>query len=291
MFWLVFRTPWLILFIACATLNFKRKKERAMVRTPWSILFIACATCLPVAVAADWQDAVVQGDAFYAKRHDTNGGRKNLEKAIERYEAALDGIPKKDKKSRSEVYTKLSRAYFKLAHYFAKDDDEIVDLSDKGEDWAKRAIEADPKNADAHYWKAANLGLFRSIKRVSFRGGLMGGDIKRGFERAIAIDEKCVYGCAYMRLGEYLLSRGDAEEAKGYAEKAVKIEPRFLMNQIILAEILWENGDRAGAKEILRHIAAQKDDILPTEILENRHIIEKSKMILKDLDEGREPDW
>ncbi|MFQ5862631.1 MAG: tetratricopeptide repeat protein [Candidatus Brocadiales bacterium] len=260
-------------------------------KTLWLTLFITCTISPSITVSADWQEAIRQGDEFYAERHDANGGRENLEAAIKKYEEALGGIPKKDKKSRSGVCVKLSRSHFKLAYYFAKDDDETLELSDEGESWAKKAIKADPQNAEAYYWKAANLGLFRGIKRVSFRGGLMGGKIKEGFEKAAALDERCEYGCAYMRLGEYLLARGEAEEAKGYAEKSVEIEPRFLMSQIILAEILWENGDKAGARKILRHIAAQQEDVLPAEILENRHIIKKSKMILEDLEKGHDPDW
>lgn len=261
-------------------------------RSLWPTLFIivVCLMCQP-ATATGWQDAVRQGDELYARRHEVNGGRENLEAAIERYKEALEGIPGDDRKSLSKLYVKLSRAYFKLAHYFAEGEEEVLEFCDKGEDWAKKAIKADPRNADAYYWKAANLGLFRSINRVSFRGGLMGGKIKEGFERAIALDERCEHGCAYMRLGEYLLARGNPEEAIGYARKAVEIGPKYLMNHIILAEILWESGNRSEAREVLEYIAAQEEGILPSEILENRYIIRKARGILEDLRGGKEPDW
>lgn len=260
-------------------------------QTLWVTLFIVACTVYPsTTIAGDWQSLVQQGDELYAKRADTNG-EKDIYNAILKYEEALREIPKTEEKTLAGVYIKLSRSYFTLAEYFAKDDDDLSELSDKGQNWAEEAMDADPKSAEAHYWMGANLGLWRSVHKVSFRGGLAGGGIKDAFKKAAELDPNGLYGMPYMRLAEFELSTGNPQDALSYAEKAVKIGPKLLMNKIILAEILWENNDKAKAKKVLEDIAAQKDDILPSEVLENRDTIKKAKKILEELNKGEEPDW
>lgn len=268
------------------TLNSSTRPRRA-----FAIVFIVLVLYGTSAMAVDWRDRVGEGDELYSKRHELNKGRENLQEAIGKYKEALRGIPEGDEKGCSEIKTRLSRAYFKLAYYFMEEGKERLKACEEGERWAKGAIEADPQNPEAYYWKAVNLGLYRDMKRYSFRGGLTGGEIKEGFQEAAALDERGLYGAPHMRLAEYLMARGDIEEAKKHATYAVDIEPRFLYNQIVLAEVLWENGDKVGSKGRLEYISSQPEDVLPSEILENREIIEKAKRILRDLKEGKDPDW
>lgn len=261
-------------------------------KIPWlAVSLFACSMiCSPIAIAADWQSIVQQGDQLYSQRSESEG-KKKLEDAIKKYEEALKEIPKDNKKARAGVYIGLARADFKIARYFAETDDAVADYSDKGQDWAKKAIDMDSKSAEAHYWMGANLGIWRGVNKASFRGGLMGGGIKKEFEKAAELDPKGLYGLPDMRIAEYLLARGDAEKAQGYAEKAVKIAPEMLVNKIMLAEILWKNNNQLGSKKLLNEIVSQKDDVLPGEILENRETITRAKRVLNNIANHNDPDW
>ncbi|MCB7129055.1 MAG: hypothetical protein J3T61_05920 [Candidatus Brocadiales bacterium] len=255
-----------------------------------ALAVIACIVYPYVPVYADWQSTVKQGDELYAKRSDKDG-RKELEAAIKQYEAAVKEIPEKDEKARAGVYVKLSRAYYKIAQYFSQSDDDRSNMSDKGQKWAEKAIDIEPKNAEAHYYMGTNLGLWRSIHKASFRGGLTGGGIKKEFQKAADLDPKGLYGQPDMRTAEYLLARGDSQKALSYAKKAVEIQPKLLMNKLILAQAMWVTNDQMGSRKVLAEIAAQSDDIIPSEILENRDTIKEAKQIQGNIANNNEPDW
>ncbi|MHC4197562.1 MAG: tetratricopeptide repeat protein [Planctomycetota bacterium] len=259
-------------------------------KTLWLTLFIiVCTIHPPITLLADWKEAVKQGDKLYGKRAEKNG-KKDLYAAIKKYEEATSEISKNDEKTLSKVYVKLSQAYFTLAEYFAKDDDELSDLTDEGQDWAKEAVEADPKNAEAYYWLGANMALWRTVHKLSFRGGLTGGGIKKLLKKAAELDPNCAYGLPYMLLADLELSKGNLKDAQSNAAKGALVEPKMLKNQLILAEVVWKN-NKAEAKTILKHISNQSYNILPSETLENRSAIEKAKKILEELKKGNEPDW
>ena len=260
-------------------------------KTVWiALTVLACTVYSSVVVFADWQSIVQQGDELYAKRSEKDG-RAKLEAAIKKYEAAVKEIPENDKKARARVYVDLSRAYFKITEYLSTSDEDRSNQSNKGQNWAQKAIDADPKSAEAHYYMAANLGLWRLLHKASFRGGLTGGGIKKEFKKAADLDPKGLQGSPDRGIAEYLLARGDSEKAQGYAEKAVKIGPKMLINKLILAQALWENNDKPGSKKLLNEIAANSDDILPSDVLENRDAIMKTKRILGNIANNNEPDW
>jgi hypothetical protein len=252
--------------------------------------FIACVVYASVATSADWQATLQQGDELYNKRSESTG-ENDVNASIKKYEEALKGIPESDEKARLDVYIKLSRAYFTLADVFAKKDEAQSEFSNQGQDWAEKALDIDEDSAAAHYWMGSNLGLWREINRVSFRGGLGGGGIMKEFEKAAQLDPKGLDGMPYMRMAEFSLAKDNPEEAKKYAEEAVKIQPKLLKNKLILAQALWENEDKAGSKKLLDNIASQPDNSLPNAILENRVAIEAAKRVLQDIASGSTPDW
>ncbi|MHC4198064.1 MAG: tetratricopeptide repeat protein [Planctomycetota bacterium] len=252
--------------------------------------FVACVVYASVASSADWQAAVKEGDELYNKRYESNG-EKDVNASIKKYEEALKGIPESDEKAQLDVYIKLSRANFTLADVFAKEDEAEAEFSNKGQDWAKKALDIDDDSAAARYWMGANLGVWRGVNRVSFRGGLGGGGIMKEFEKAAKLDPKGLDGMPYMRMGEFSMAKSNLEEAKKYAEEAVKIQPKLLKNKLILAEALWKNEDKADSKKLLEDIASQPDNILPNAILENRVAIEVAKRVLQGIAKGGTPDW
>ncbi|MCQ4574724.1 MAG: TRAP transporter TatT component family protein [Candidatus Brocadiales bacterium] len=255
------------------------------------ILFVVACTAHPfISVAADWQETVKQGDELYGKRAGANG-KEDIDAAIKKYEEALKGIPKGDEKSLSGVYVKLAQAYFTLGAYFSNGKDELSDLTDEGQRWAKKAKDADPESAEAYYWLGANLGLWRTVNKLSFRGGLTGGGIKKLFKKAAELDPDCEYGLPNMLLADLELSKGKLGEAESNVAKAVVAGPELLKNQLALAKILWNKNDKEEARKTLEHISRQSDDILPSKVLENRRTIAKAKKILEELKKGSEPDW
>ncbi|MCW8966698.1 MAG: hypothetical protein OQK82_08460, partial [Candidatus Pacearchaeota archaeon] len=79
----------------------------------------------------------------------------------------LNNLLEQEAENKSEIYWRLSRATYRIGEAGMKSRDDkskLRDMFKEGESYADKAIELDPLNAYAFYWKASNLGLWTQLK-------------------------------------------------------------------------------------------------------------------------------
>jgi hypothetical protein len=68
---------------------------------------------------------------------------------------------------KTEIYWRLSRATYRIGEAGkakGEDNNKLLDISKEGEMFADKALVLDPRNSEAFYWKASNLGLWTQLK-------------------------------------------------------------------------------------------------------------------------------
>lgn len=126
------------------------------------------------------------------------------------------------------------------------DREELLSGYEKGEELALQALELDPDNHHAIYWKAANVGRWGQTKGILdslFKAGPMRDDL----ERAVSIapdhaDSYYVLGALYYSVPGFI-SFGNIEYSVSYARRAIEArrgEPMRPSYYIQLAQSLWK---------------------------------------------------
>ena len=120
---------------------------------------------------------------------------------------------------------------------------------------AKRALQAEERNAQGHFLCAAALGSAERLKGIA-NAGLVLGEIKQHVRRAIELDPAHaqalqMMGGLYAEL-PWLLG-GNEREAESYLRRAIEADERYTNAHLILARLLIKQG-RAG--EARAHLKA-----------------------------------
>ena len=244
-------------------------------------------------VSADWKQCMDEGDKLFAHRNHEGEEATSMQEAIKKYQEALAGVPKDkgNETALSDIYLRLSRANFELAYYCLSDDDKVLKGYKDGIDYADKAVDINNKNGEAYFWRGVSTGSYRDKKKVSGVGGLFGGGIKKDFQRAIKLDDKCDYGGPHRFMAEFHLATNDTDDANIHALLAVEIAPNYLYNQYVLAKVLWALGQKSQAIERLKYILSKGPDVIPDAAMENRAIIKATKSTLEDINNKKEPRW
>jgi tetratricopeptide (TPR) repeat protein len=123
----------------------------------------------------------------------------------------------------------------------------------------KRAVEAEPSNAAAHFWLAQVAGT-RAAHVWAVSAFFMAKRAKREFERAVQLDPT---NARYLEgLGRYLarapgIVGGDRDSARALAVNLNRIDP--MRGTSLLVELLWRSpapADRARADSLIEAFAA-----------------------------------
>ena len=207
---------------------------------------------------------------FYNRRDRS----KHLQSAIETYKNVLAQMPEKCEdcnKKRAEVLIELSRCYFKMAEYHAKDNDEKAQWFEMGEGCGREATACDPNNAGGYYWLAQNLGKHGSISKLYFLNR------KSDFEDALRKAEELDnpqnpydYSGINRTLAAYYTPRfmwGNLDKALEYAKK-IEDSPRYLSNLSVLADLYWKF-DRKKAIEYAKRALHADLSLFPETQFEN----------------------
>ena len=170
---------------------------------------------------------------------------ESLQSAIEIYQNVLKQIPERDgicNKKRAAVLVELSRCYFKMAEYHAKDNNEKATWFEMGEAYGREAIALDPNNAGGYYWMAQNLGEHGGISKLYFLTKKC--DFEEALKKAEALDnpqKPYDYSGINRTLAAYYTPRflwGNLDKALEYAKK-MEDSPRYLSNLSVLADLYW----------------------------------------------------
>jgi tetratricopeptide (TPR) repeat protein len=154
----------------------------------------------------------------------------------------------------------LAQAAFLYGDVRGKTPEEKLDAYEQGRQAAKRAAEAAPKNARAHFWYATNAGRWGQTKGV-VRSLFLLPEVKRGMETAIELDPR--FPQAYVLAGTVYyevpgLFGGDLEKSEALFRKGLEVDPRFTGLRVGLARTLIKRGRPDEARRELQAVLDEK---------------------------------
>ncbi len=171
-----------------------------------------------------------------------------LEQVIPLYRAAIERNPK-----HAVLYRRLALACLEFGELL---EEGAAEWYRCGHDAAKRALELDEANAEAHFLFAATKGLLAEplpFWRISPKTPF---DLERHLLRALELD--AAHARALNMMGMLLnevpgplraLMKGNKGEAEGYLLRAVKADPTSTRQRLLLAEYYDELGNSHLAAE------------------------------------------
>jgi hypothetical protein len=155
---------------------------------------------------------------------------------------ALDKATKADPKS-FEAQWKAARMATELADEYYDDKTKRAHFSGRGIDYAKAAIELDPKRVEGHYYSATNQGLSATTKVVGAK--FMVPSVRDAAKKALGIDA-CfdhggpprVLGSLYAEAPPWPASIGDPDKGVELMKQAQQCGPEWPQNNYLLGNAL-----------------------------------------------------
>jgi tetratricopeptide (TPR) repeat protein len=154
----------------------------------------------------------------------------------------------------------LAQIAFLYGDVRAKTSEEKLEAYEQGRQAAKRAADAAPKNARAHFWYATNAGRWGQTKGV-LRSLFLLPEVKRGMETALELDPR--FPQAYVLAGTVYyevpgLFGGDLEKSEALFRKGLEIDARFTGLRVGLARTLVKRERIAEARRELQAVLDEK---------------------------------
>ncbi len=187
---------------------------------------------------------------------------------------------------RSRANWEAAKAYSNYNYFANLEEDETINVLEKGKEYAERAIEEDPENARAHFWLGSIIGELGQEQGIM--GSLASVDpMQEALEKAIELDPDFapaydVLARLYRQAPGWPLSIGDDEEALKYSKKSVEVAPNNSTYLWRLYEIYRELDREEKAEEVLEEILdlPETNDFVREDVGE---IKEKAEAELEDL--------
>jgi tetratricopeptide (TPR) repeat protein len=138
--------------------------------------------------------------------------------------------------------------------------DQRLEAYDRGREAAKRALEADPKNALAHFWYATNSGRWAQTKGV-LRSLFLLPTIKEEIQTVLDLAPNFtgVYSLAGNVYYEVPgLFGGDMVKAEEMFRRGLALDPKFTGMRVGLGKVLIKEGRVAEARRELQAVLDEK---------------------------------
>lgn len=176
--------------------------------------------------------------------------------------------------------TKLAGLYLDAGDDLYRKKSKRRQAYEEGARIAKRALELQELNAQAHYFYAANLGSAAELKGI-LAGVLTIRRLKKHLSRALELDPD--YSAALHMKGMLLeelpgLLGGDSEEALRYLQRAIEVDPTYTHARLNLAKAYIARDNVPAAERQLRAILATKQPRNPY-MWSRRHKPEAEKLL------------
>ncbi len=206
---------------------------------------------LLLALPASAQSTLEQARGLYLNYHED----------LSRLDAVRDQLEqmlKTDPQVQAMIF--LSRVCFTWGDVRAKDENEKLQAYERGRDVGKRAVELAPRDPEAHFWYAVNLGRWSTTKgvlRSLFNAPTLDQEIKIILE--LAPNHPGIHGLA----GNYYLELpgllgGDIKKAEQHFRKGLTIDPHFTAIRVDLARLFIRQERYDEARRELRKVLEEK---------------------------------
>jgi tetratricopeptide (TPR) repeat protein len=154
----------------------------------------------------------------------------------------------------------LARAWFLFGEERAKTEDDKVAAYARARDYAKRATELAPKDADAHLWYAITLGTWSQAKGL-LRSALALRDLRKEVDIVLRLDPNNIE--AHIMAGSIarelpIVLGGDRKEAEEHFKTAQRLDPKLTGVRIELAQLYINLGRYADARQQLQAVLAER---------------------------------
>lgn len=215
-------------------------------------LFLSLLVLLVATLPASAQSTLERARVLYTNYHEDLA-------RLDTVRTMLEEMLKTDPQIQAMVL--LSRVCFTWGDVRAKDDDEKVAAYERGRDVGLRAVELAPKNPEAHFWYAVNLGRWSQTKgvlRSLFNVPAMDREIKLILELAPKHPgAHALAGNYYFALPGFI--GGDLEKAERHFKKSLEYDPHFTAARVDLARLWIKKGGLAEARRELRKVLDEKN--------------------------------
>ncbi len=136
-------------------------------------------------------------------------------------------------------------------------------LYEKGQAFADDGIARDARCGDCWFWRGANLGRFGETRGVL--NSLFGlNDVRNAFAKALEIDPKnddAVLSLAIVDQKVPGFAGGDIKRAESTMRRVLKASPGFTRAMLDLAELLWERGENDEARRWAQKAIDEKNPL------------------------------
>lgn len=209
-----------------------------------TIIAVACIVCFFTGIAGAIDVRMPEVDLLLAGKD-----QASLDRAV----AVLQRIAAEEGEN-AEILCLLAEAHFYYGDWFSGT--EQIQIWEQGEQYARRALELDPRSADAHYWVAAMLGKIGRARGI-LRSLLLVNPMLEHLETALEIDKEhswahYVLSHLYSELPPKPLGRGDRSQALFYARSAFELEPEEPEFVLQYAKLLLKEKQEEEALSLLR---------------------------------------
>lgn len=234
-------------------------------------LGLACLAALAVSMPAAAETPIEAIDRHYFARHMPG----ELEKSLERAQAEIEKSP-----DSAAPLWRLGRSLARKGERVSKK--EKIKTYEKAEQLLRRAVELDPKNAEAHFWLGVSLGRIGQVRGI-LKSLFLVGPIRREMEIVLALDP--AHGGAHNVLAEILwqlprFAGGNKKKALEHFEKALELSPRYTANHVALARAYKDLAREKDALKVLDALFMVSDPADPGELHQN---LEDGKRLLEEL--------
>ncbi|MBN1472849.1 MAG: hypothetical protein JW925_13830 [Syntrophaceae bacterium] len=186
----------------------------------------------------------------------------NINQSISLYAKILDTSA--DATVKNEAAWKILQAYFFKAMFTTADTREKVKIFSEGVTIGEKLVDEFPESVAVNCWFGIVLGYLGEFdsKLNSARNGIPG-RVKKIAEKVIALDDKYLDAGGYRMYGRLhyivpsvplVMSWPSKKMSVEYLEKACKIAPDNLFNELYLAEVLLDRKQTERAVQILESI-------------------------------------
>ncbi len=154
----------------------------------------------------------------------------------------------------------LARAWFLFGEERAKTVADKIDAYARARDYAKRATELAPNNADAHLWHAITLGTWSQAKGL-LSSALALRDLRKEVDIVLRLDPNNIE--AHIMAGSIarelpVVLGGSAKEAEEHFKTAQRLDPKLTGVRIELAQLYINTGRFPEARQQLQSVLAER---------------------------------